>query len=133
MVDKRAALVDRLDTAREQFELQYIIKALERTKDNKTEAAKLLGLSRKALWEKCKRCGISKAANGANGDGECARPRSGGPLGPPSCSYVVARHAVPDLHPPNVGAGFIPPSSVSFSIRAPRPFNLSVIPVSHGI
>jgi len=70
MVDKRAALVDRLDTAREQFERQYILKALERTKDNKTEAAKLLGLSRKALWEKCKRYGISKAANGANGEAE---------------------------------------------------------------
>jgi len=64
MADKRAVLVDRLDTAREQFEKKYILKALERTRDNKTEAAKLLGLSRKALWEKCKRYGISKGANG---------------------------------------------------------------------
>jgi len=70
MLDKRAALVDRLDTAREQFEKQYILKALERTKGNKTEAAKLLGLSRKALWEKCKRYGISKVANGGNGEDE---------------------------------------------------------------
>src|SRR5437667_11986734 len=66
MVDNRAALVDRLDTSRKQFEKQYILKALERTRDNKTEAAKLLGLSRKALWEKCKRYGISKGANGGN-------------------------------------------------------------------
>ena len=64
MADKRGVLVDRLDAAREQFEKQHILKALERTRDNKTEAAKLLGLSRKALWEKCKRYGISKGANG---------------------------------------------------------------------
>ena len=64
MADKRAVLVDRLDAAREQFEKQHILKALARTRDNKTEAAKLLGLSRKALWEKCKRYGISKGANG---------------------------------------------------------------------
>ena len=64
MAEKKATSVDRLDTAREQFERQYIIKALERTKDNKTEAAKLLGLSRKALWEKCKRYGITKSGNG---------------------------------------------------------------------
>jgi two-component system response regulator HydG len=66
MADKRVALVDRLDTAREQFEKKHILKALERTRDNKTEAAKLLGLSRKALWEKCKRYGISKGANGGD-------------------------------------------------------------------
>jgi len=64
MAEKKAGAVDRLDTAREQFERQHIVKALERTKDNKTEAAKLLGLSRKALWEKCKRYGITKDTNG---------------------------------------------------------------------
>ena len=64
MAEKKAGTVDRLDTAREQFERQHIVKALERTKDNKTEAAKLLGLSRKALWEKCKRYGITKDTNG---------------------------------------------------------------------
>ncbi len=62
--DKKAGIVDQLDTAREQFERQYIVKALERTQNNKTEAAKLLGLSRKALWEKCKRYGITKESNG---------------------------------------------------------------------
>jgi len=55
---------EELAAAREQFERQYIIKVLERTQDNKTEAARLLGVSRKALWEKCKRYGISKATNG---------------------------------------------------------------------
>jgi len=65
MAEKKTSLVDRLDSAREQFERQHIVKALERTKDNKTEAAKLLGLSRKALWEKCKRYGITKDTNGA--------------------------------------------------------------------
>jgi two-component system response regulator HydG len=65
MAEKKTALVDRLDSAREQFERQHIVKALERTKDNKTEAAKLLGLSRKALWEKCKRYGITKDTSGA--------------------------------------------------------------------
>jgi len=66
LAEKKATQGERLDAAREQFEKQYILKALERTKDNKTEAAKLLGLSRKALWEKCKRYGISKGANGGD-------------------------------------------------------------------
>jgi DNA-binding NtrC family response regulator len=61
---EKAASVESLADAREQFEKQYILKALERTKDNKTEAARILGMSRKALWEKCKRYGISKGANG---------------------------------------------------------------------
>ena len=64
LAEKKAAQVERLDTAREEFERQFILKVLERTKDNKTEAAKQLGLSRKALWEKCKRYGISKGGNG---------------------------------------------------------------------
>ena len=51
--------VEGLAAAREQFERQYIVRVLERTQDNKTEAARLLGVSRKALWEKCKRYGIS--------------------------------------------------------------------------
>jgi len=56
--------VEDLAAAREQFERQYILKVLEKTQDNKTEAARILGVSRKALWEKCKRYGISKGANG---------------------------------------------------------------------
>jgi DNA-binding NtrC family response regulator len=47
-----------LAVAREQFEKQYILSVLERTEGNRTMAAKILDLSRKALWEKCKRYGI---------------------------------------------------------------------------
>ncbi|MGH7255876.1 MAG: sigma-54-dependent transcriptional regulator [Nitrospirales bacterium] len=50
---------DSLAAARELFERQHILAALERVHGSRTEAAKLLGLSRKALWEKCKRYGIS--------------------------------------------------------------------------
>jgi len=57
-------MVEDLAAAREQFERQYILKVLEKTQDNKTEAARILGVSRKALWEKCKRYGISKGTNG---------------------------------------------------------------------
>ena len=56
--------VEDLAAAREQFERRYILKVLEKTQDNKTEAARILGVSRKALWEKCKRYGISKGTNG---------------------------------------------------------------------
>ncbi len=48
-----------LAEARERFETEYIIEVLNRTNWSKTLSSKLLGLSRKALWEKCKRYGIS--------------------------------------------------------------------------
>ena len=57
----KGALLEELAAAREQFERQYILKVLERTQGNKTEAARILGVSRKALWEKSKRYGISGA------------------------------------------------------------------------
>ena len=60
----KAAVIEPLADAREQFERQFILKVLDRTKDNKTEAARILGMSRKALWEKCKRYGITKGKNG---------------------------------------------------------------------
>jgi two-component system response regulator AtoC len=50
-----------LSEAREEFERQFILNALDRARGSRTEAARLLGLSRKALWEKCKRYGISPA------------------------------------------------------------------------
>ncbi len=50
---------DSLAQAREQFERQHILSVLERVQGSRTEAAKVLGMSRKALWEKCKRYGIS--------------------------------------------------------------------------
>ncbi|MEW6544921.1 MAG: sigma-54 dependent transcriptional regulator [Nitrospirota bacterium] len=51
--------IDSLSAAREQFERDYILSALERVQGSRTAAAKLLGLSRKALWEKCKRYHIT--------------------------------------------------------------------------
>lgn len=45
---------ERLTKALRDFEKQYITKVLEGTGGNKTLAAKLLGVSRKTLWEKCK-------------------------------------------------------------------------------
>jgi transcriptional regulator with PAS, ATPase and Fis domain len=48
-----------LATARERFEREYILSVLAQTEGSKTMAAKILGLSRKGLWEKCKRYGIA--------------------------------------------------------------------------
>ncbi len=56
-----------LSSAREQFERDYIISVLERVGGSRTTASSLLGLSRKALWEKCKRYGIPSAKDD-NGD-----------------------------------------------------------------
>lgn len=39
-------------------ERSYIALVLERTRGSKTEAARILGISRKSLWERCKRFGI---------------------------------------------------------------------------
>ena len=54
--------IDSLSAAREQFERQFILNVLSRVRGSRTEAAKMLGVSRKALWEKCKRYGISSGA-----------------------------------------------------------------------
>ncbi|MGE3152685.1 MAG: sigma-54-dependent transcriptional regulator [Nitrospiraceae bacterium] len=51
-----------LATARERFEREYILSVLTQTEGSKTMAAKILGLSRKGLWEKCKRYGIAVGA-----------------------------------------------------------------------
>lgn len=50
-----------LAAAREGFEKEYILSVLERAEGSRTAASKILGLSRKALWEKCKRYGIPSA------------------------------------------------------------------------
>ena len=55
-----------LAAAREQFEKEHIVSVLGRVEGNRTAASKILGLSRKALWEKCKRYGIPSA----HGDSE---------------------------------------------------------------
>ncbi|HEX5647905.1 MAG TPA: helix-turn-helix domain-containing protein [Nitrospira sp.] len=49
-----------------------MVSLLERVDGSRTTAAKILGLSRKALWEKCKRYGIPSAYGDneeGNGDG----------------------------------------------------------------
>ena len=48
-----------LAAARERFERSHILDILNRTGWSRTMASKVLGLSRKALWEKCKRYNIS--------------------------------------------------------------------------
>ena len=47
-----------LATAREAFERNYILEVLKQVEGNRTNAANVLGLSRKALWDKCKRYGF---------------------------------------------------------------------------
>ncbi|MCC7202889.1 MAG: sigma-54-dependent Fis family transcriptional regulator [Nitrospirae bacterium] len=49
-----------LPTAISLFEKQYILRVLEETKGNKTLAAKVLGISRKTLWEKSRLYGMLK-------------------------------------------------------------------------
>ena len=58
---KQAAFMTSLAVAREGFEKDYIVSVLERVEGSRTTASKILGLSRKALWEKCKRYGIPSA------------------------------------------------------------------------
>jgi DNA-binding NtrC family response regulator len=53
---------EHLSKAIKDFERQYITRVLEETKGNKGLAAKLLGVSRKTLWEKCKLLEIMKEA-----------------------------------------------------------------------
>nr|MBI3612173.1 sigma-54-dependent Fis family transcriptional regulator [Nitrospirota bacterium] len=68
LTGKRAtsAALDSLASAREAFEKDYILTVLERVGGSRTEASRLLGLSRKALWEKCKRYGIPSARGEAD-------------------------------------------------------------------
>jgi DNA-binding NtrC family response regulator len=49
-----------LCVAQREYERQYILRALKLTK-GKTQAAELLGISRKNLWEKMKLHGITDA------------------------------------------------------------------------
>jgi two-component system response regulator HydG len=58
-----------LAKAREQFEKEYIVSVLERVDGSRTTGAKILGLSRKALWEKCKRYGIPSAREESGDEG----------------------------------------------------------------
>ncbi len=57
-----------LAAAGEQFERDYIIDVLDNAEGNRTIAADMLGLSRKALWEKCERYGIPSAKDDPEGE-----------------------------------------------------------------
>lgn len=57
-IDRKEAS-ESLAMARERFERDYIASVLEKTGGSKTMASKILGLSRKGLWEKCKRYGLT--------------------------------------------------------------------------
>ncbi|MGQ0665808.1 MAG: sigma-54-dependent transcriptional regulator [Nitrospiraceae bacterium] len=65
---KAQAALTSLATAREGFEKDYIVSVLERVEGSRTTASKILGLSRKGLWEKCKRYGIPSARDDEEGD-----------------------------------------------------------------
>jgi two-component system response regulator HydG len=67
---KKEAPLTALSTAREGFEREYIVSVLDRVEGNRTTASKILGLSRKALWEKCKRYGIPSARDEAEEEAE---------------------------------------------------------------
>ena len=67
---KKDAPLTSLATAREGFEKDYIVSVLERVEGSRTTASKILGLSRKALWEKCKRYGIPSARDEAEEEAE---------------------------------------------------------------
>ncbi len=58
---KKDTILTSLAVAREGFEKEYIVSVLERVEGSRTTASQILGLSRKALWEKCKRYGIPSA------------------------------------------------------------------------
>jgi two-component system response regulator HydG len=66
---KKEMSLTSLAAAREGFEKDYIVSVLERVDGSRTTASKILGLSRKALWEKCKRYGIPSAYNDDHGGG----------------------------------------------------------------
>lgn len=55
--------METLAEAREHFERGHILEILNRTGWSRMTASKVLGLSRKGLWEKCKRYGIVRACD----------------------------------------------------------------------
>ncbi len=64
----KAGAMETLAAAREQFERQHILEILQRTGWARITAAKVLGLSRKGLWEKCKRYGIVRPGEEASAE-----------------------------------------------------------------
>ncbi len=64
----KSGSMETLAIAREQFERIHIIEILQRTGWSRTTAAQVLGLSRKSLWEKCKRYAIVRSGEDASSD-----------------------------------------------------------------
>ncbi len=62
----KSGSMETLAIAREQFERIHMIEILQRTGWSRTTAAQVLGLSRKSLWEKCKRYGIVRSGEDAS-------------------------------------------------------------------
>ncbi|GJL67472.1 MAG: acetoacetate metabolism regulatory protein AtoC [Nitrospirales bacterium] len=58
--------METLAEARENFERGHILEILNRTGWSRMTASRVLGLSRKGLWEKCKRYGIVRACDDTN-------------------------------------------------------------------
>ena len=58
--------METLAEAREHFERSHILEILNRTGWSRMTASKVLGLSRKGLWEKCKRYGIVRTSDEAD-------------------------------------------------------------------
>ena len=57
-----------------EYEREYLMRTLTRTKGRRSEAAALLGISRKTLWEKLKSYGVDE------GVADVAPPTSPRPL-----------------------------------------------------
>ena len=64
----KTGAMESLAMAREQFERTHILEILQRTGWSRTTAAQVLGLSRKGLWEKCKRYDIVRSGEDAGSD-----------------------------------------------------------------
>ena len=66
--NKKIGTSETLALAREQFERSHILEILQRTGWSRTTAAQVLGLSRKGLWEKCKRYDIVRSGEDGGPD-----------------------------------------------------------------
>jgi two-component system response regulator HydG len=64
----KSGMMETLALAREQFERSHILEILQRTGWSRTTAAQVLGLSRKGLWEKCKRYNIVRSDESTSSD-----------------------------------------------------------------
>jgi len=58
--ERARGTVPSLDTVRAQAERAHITSVLQLTDGNRTETARLLGISRKTLWKKLKQLGFAE-------------------------------------------------------------------------